>query len=375
MSIIDTIRYRHSLKKEIARLQALANRGYPGHDASIALLQEQLRQSFGNAPKSSEKPFVPYSAPPGSYGLDAHTGDRYKAEQEAGGEILAVKVPVTNLGLLPAFNPFFCDADGMQLIARTVDENGIVTESSDTARIFIKINTPGGAWLPLGYEQVAQGGFKGNATVFMGTLKRFWVRVSVLTADPDNQPFLILFLLRHVSIVAPSGSSVLYGGLQNTQGQQQPIQDNSQNAPSGSGSSSGGTSGGGIIDTSGGGGGFSGGGGGGSCPLSGAPVRLYGPPELWSMQVAPCEEFIRITTTNGRKGIFSPQHRAYQRRGLLPLTEWKIGEWALTEDGEEVVTQIERLHIPNATVDSYDAKSGHVYSAWGFISHNIKIPK
>src|SRR5205807_2110753 len=69
------------------------------------------------------------------------------------------------------------------------------------------------------------------------------------------------------------------------------------------------------------------GGGGGDtrqCPLSGAPVRLYGAPEVWSMQVAPCEDFIRITTAI-REGIFSPQHRAYQRRGLLPLTEWNVG--------------------------------------------------
>src|SRR6266446_3969353 len=106
MSIWDTIKYRHQLKQEIARLQALANRGLPGHEPRIAQLQDELRQSFKGISASSEKPFVPYSAPPGSYGFDAHLEDRGKAEQASGGEIQLVRVPVTTLGYLQAFNPF-----------------------------------------------------------------------------------------------------------------------------------------------------------------------------------------------------------------------------------------------------------------------------
>jgi hypothetical protein len=30
------------------------------------------------------------------------------------------------------------------------------------------------------------------------------------------------------------------------------------------------------------------------------------------------------------------------------------------------------LNLPGATVDSYEGKTGHVYSAWGFIGHNFK---
>lgn len=127
----------------------------------------------------------------------------------------------------------------------------------------------------------------------------------------------------------------------------------------------------GQITTLGGGGG-AGSGGGGGCPLSGAPVSTYGDAAWWTMRLLPCSEFIRIRTETGRNGIFSKNHRAYQRRGLLPLTEWLPGDYALTEDGEERVTEVEPYTLVDATVDSYEASRGHIYAAWGFISHNVK---
>jgi hypothetical protein len=125
-----------------------------------------------------------------------------------------------------------------------------------------------------------------------------------------------------------------------------------------------------IITVAGGGG--TGVGGGGGCPLSGAPVKLYGRPEWWSMRVLPNEDFITIVTHTGRKGTFTPNDRRYSNRGLLTLTEWQVGDLALTEDGEERVTEISRVHLPGATIDSYEGVHGHVYSAWGFIGHNMK---
>lgn len=122
-----------------------------------------------------------------------------------------------------------------------------------------------------------------------------------------------------------------------------------------------------------GGGGTGGGGGASGCPLSGAPVRLYGNPAWWSKTVVRCEDFIEIKTTSGRTGTFSRNDRRYCRRGLLPLFQWEVGDWALTEDGEELVTSIALVHIPGAAVDRYEATSGHVYSAWGFIGHNVKL--
>jgi hypothetical protein len=109
-----------------------------------------------------------------------------------------------------------------------------------------------------------------------------------------------------------------------------------------------------------------------ACPLSGAPVKLWGKPEWWTKTVVPHTEFFKVTTETGREGTFSREHRSYCRRGLLALYDWHIGDFALTEDGEECVGLIEALTLPNATVDRYEATSGHVYSAWGFIGHNVK---
>lgn len=119
-----------------------------------------------------------------------------------------------------------------------------------------------------------------------------------------------------------------------------------------------------------GGGGTGGSGGGGGCPLSGAPVTLFGDPSWWHKTIMHCEDFIEIVTESGRKGTFSRHHRSYSNRGTLPLNLWCIGDLALTEDGEERVISLKSVHIPGATVDSYSALKGHVYSAWGFIGHN-----
>ena len=110
----------------------------------------------------------------------------------------------------------------------------------------------------------------------------------------------------------------------------------------------------------------------GGCPLSGAPVKLYGDPSWWTKTEIPCSEFFRIRTETGREGTFSRTHRMYQQRGLLYLYDWKIGDFALTENGEECVGTIEKIEMAGASVDRYEASQGHIYSAWGFISHNLK---
>lgn len=123
---------------------------------------------------------------------------------------------------------------------------------------------------------------------------------------------------------------------------------------------------------SGSGGGGGGAGGGLNCPLSGAPVKLYGDPAWWTKEIKPQETFLEIITDSGRTGTFSPSHLMYSRRGLLPLSIWETGDWALTEQGEERVISLKYRKIPGATVDRYEATNGHIYSAWGFISHNFK---
>jgi len=112
--------------------------------------------------------------------------------------------------------------------------------------------------------------------------------------------------------------------------------------------------------------------GGGGCPLSGAPVKLYGDPLDWEMRVLPCEDFIELVTESGRTGIFSYPDRRYCQRGLIAVSEMVIGDLMLTEDGEERLISAEKRHLPAATVDSYEASRGHIYSAWGFVGHNLK---
>ena len=126
-----------------------------------------------------------------------------------------------------------------------------------------------------------------------------------------------------------------------------------------------------ITTDAGGGGSGGGGGGGGGCPLSGAPVKLHGNKTWWTKTVLPNENFIYLKTAK-RAGFFSTTDRRYTSRGVVDILLLKVGDVVLTDDGEEVLTEVLSVKLPNATVDKYEATEGHVYSAWGFIGHNLK---
>ena len=113
---------------------------------------------------------------------------------------------------------------------------------------------------------------------------------------------------------------------------------------------------------------------GGGCPMSGAPVKLYGDPAWWTSDIRPCEWFIKIITNTGRSGSFSFPHRQYTRRGLVEASELLVGDHVLTEDGEEKLVSVIREHVPDGRVDDHRATQGHVYSAWGFVGHNKYAP-
>ena len=115
-------------------------------------------------------------------------------------------------------------------------------------------------------------------------------------------------------------------------------------------------------------------GGGGGCPMSGAPAKFYGDPGWWTTEVRPCEWFIKIITNTGRVGKFSFGHLQYCRRGLIRGCELLVGDWALTEDGEEKLVSVIRENVVGGKVDAHKATQGHVYSAWGFICHNKYAP-
>lgn len=119
-----------------------------------------------------------------------------------------------------------------------------------------------------------------------------------------------------------------------------------------------------------------GGEGGGGCPISGTPVKLYGDPAWWTMEVKPCENFIEIVTVKGRKGLFHPDSKHFCNHGLIPIRQWEAGFYALVDDsteGLEMVESVRNVHIEGATIDSYHATQGNVYSANGFVCHNNKV--
>ena len=119
-----------------------------------------------------------------------------------------------------------------------------------------------------------------------------------------------------------------------------------------------------------------GGGGGDPCPLSGAPVRLYGDPSWWTMEVQPAYDWIEIITATGRRGLFTPNDRRFCDRGLIEVQKWEAGFYALVDDTEErleLVESVQHVYLPGATADHYHATEGHVYSAWGFVGHNNKV--
>ena len=211
----DAVEEKIRIAGELGIALGKKSRGCPGWDPTIKKLQNRLfglgeynRGIFGNPGND----FVPYSSGPlGSYDFATDRADRKRVQQGGINSVTLFKIPVSTVGLVAGYNPFYCDHNGLQILARTMDDNGNITESSDTARVFIRVNTPNSPWLPIGFAFAPQGVSKSDNLVFQGYVEKFWLYVQTPTQDPQNQPVLLLALLRSVALFGPGGGSNLYG--------------------------------------------------------------------------------------------------------------------------------------------------------------------
>jgi hypothetical protein len=221
-AVADKIRLIGELNNALAK----KSRGCPGWDPTILALQNRLfgtgSSTKGGIYGNRQSDFVPYSSgPSGSYDFSKDEEDRKRIQQGGLNNILLQYIPVSIQGLVPTFNPFYCDHNGLQILPRTMDDNGNIIESSDTARIFIRVNNPHAPWLPVGFNISSQGIMKSDNLVYQGYIEKLWIWVDTPSQDIINQPFLVIALLRSVALFGPGGGSNLYASpsqqQQNTQ--------------------------------------------------------------------------------------------------------------------------------------------------------------
>lgn len=260
--IAEAIGERIRLAGELADAYNRRARGFPGWDEKIKSLQMKLL-----GVKTVQQPFIPYtSGPSGSFDFEKDRQDKKRVQQGGLDTALIRRIPVSATGPVTGYSPFYCDHNGLQLISRTMDDNGTVEESSDTARVFIRVNNPSAPWLPLGFGFSPQSLSKSDNMVYQGYIDKFWLYVSIATQDPTNQPNLIIALLRSVAIYGPGGGSNLYA----------PPSTGSEQTPTIGVGSQGGSPGGGggaAPPVQGGGGAPGGGGSGGGAPGGGGGGR------------------------------------------------------------------------------------------------------
>lgn len=197
----------------------------------------------------------------GTYDSLAASRD-YELAKRGSGDLQSVRQLVVSCltrGEVPG-SPFqLGECTGILLAPRTVGDNGIEVESSDTARIYLQVNNSG-VWLPFSFNLAAQGNQKGDANFIAGPIATLRIQVVNVTQDTQFQPNIYLLLMRGFTVVGSFGAAVGYGppqGISTETGFTQ-IGSGSGSGTGGSGGGTGGGTGGG-----GGGGGHGGGGGGG----------------------------------------------------------------------------------------------------------------
>src|SRR6266404_4614587 len=214
--------------------------------------------------RAINRPFVPVhrvQTDPlhGTYDSLAANQD-YQLARRGSGDLQSIRsivVPVSVAGEI-AGSPFSVgECTGILLAPRIAGDNGLESESSDTARIYVQINNCG-VWIPMSFNLVAQGSQKGDAQFIAGPIATLRIQVVAITQDPTFQPNVYLLLMRGVTIVGQFGAAVGYGPPMavSSAGVPTPVMVAGQSA-------SGGSSPGGSGGAQGGGGGSQGGGGGG----------------------------------------------------------------------------------------------------------------
>lgn len=131
-------------------------------------------------------------------GVDVHNVEQ--------GQLNTLVIPVTATGLVQG-SPFQVKADGISLLARTIDDNGNVIESSETCRIFVRLNSHAAPWLPMSFLQNAAGAQKSDAYAINQRVTSLWIFVQIATQDPVNQPLLILSLMKGIVLAGEFGTA------------------------------------------------------------------------------------------------------------------------------------------------------------------------
>jgi hypothetical protein len=114
-----------------------------------------------------------------------------------------LKIPVSALGFAGVFD---VNGDGISLVARTLDKSGAIIESSDTARIFIRVNSEHAAALPFSFQLNPSGAQKCDLMSIVARVQRVWITVETISQDP-NQDFLIVAFTKSVAVAGLFGSS------------------------------------------------------------------------------------------------------------------------------------------------------------------------
>lgn len=137
----------------------------------------------------------------------------YELAKRGSGDLQSIRalvIPVTTTGEITG-SPFqLGECTGILLAPRVCGDNGLESESSDTARIYVQINNCG-VWIPLSFNLAAQGSQKGDAQFIAGPIATLRIQVVNVTQDPANQPNVYLLLMRGVTIVGQFGAAVGYG--------------------------------------------------------------------------------------------------------------------------------------------------------------------
>lgn len=187
----------------------------------------------------------------------------YQLAKRGSGDLQSVRQLVISClakGEIPG-SPFqLGECTGILLAPRTVGDNGIEVESSDTARIYLQVNNSG-VWIPFSFNLAAQGNQKGDANFIAGPIATLRVQVVNPTQDTQFQPNIYLLLMRGFTVVGSFGAAVGYGPPQGVNTETGFTEVGGSGSGSGTGGSGGGTGGG--TGGGGGGGGHQGGGGGG----------------------------------------------------------------------------------------------------------------
>lgn len=235
--------------------------GMPGTSTTEDEISSLLNRKFIPVSRVQTNPLK------GTYDSLAAAND-YALAKRGSGDLQSIRqlvIPVAVAGEVIG-SPFqLGECTGILLAPRICGDNGIESESSESARIYLQINNSG-VWVPFSFNLFVVGSQKGDAQFVAGPIATLRVQVVNITQDPVNQPNVYLWLMRGITVVGQFGAAVGYGP---------PLSSNIGGAPStqvttsggaetaGGGQSGGGQSGGGGTSGGGGGGGGTGGGGGG----------------------------------------------------------------------------------------------------------------